>query len=327
MIVYRVCKKEEVDTLLKDKSFYNIRKLYKNNDKIYIYFFKKIKDIFNLNVNEEMYFCTYDIPFSLLKRCCDVSFYHDKFIFKNLGEIVIYAIKNRYIEFDYLIKIEKLLQCVDGENYIYDNISSKTKVIYLNYDNIYKFSNDISNNRIQTLYNILINDNIKESINLNLNYLLELIPEIRHMIGFEHKHPHHHLDVWEHTLEALSISENDFDVRLSLLLHDIGKPFSYIEKGGIRHFYGHPVVSSEMSRNILSRLGFIDEYIDKICYLIKKHDTSISEREIKSSNYNLIYTRYLIQKSDALAHHPDKLDKRKKYLDTTKTLIIKKKMK
>ncbi len=43
---------------------------------------------------------------------------------------------------------------------------------------------------------ILGKDNVAESINKNMEYLLALIPEIRYMIGFEHKHPHHHLDVW-----------------------------------------------------------------------------------------------------------------------------------
>ena len=54
------------------------------------------------------------------------------------------------------------------------------------------------------------------------------------MIGFEHKHPHHHLDVWNHTLLALSYSPKDFDIRLVLLLHDIGKPHSYQDEE-IRH--------------------------------------------------------------------------------------------
>ena len=75
------------------------------------------------------------------------------------------------------------------------------------------------------------------------------------MIGFEHNHPHHHLDVWNHTLYALSLSENNFDIRLSLLLHDIGKPFSY-QDDEIRHFHNHPYVSFIMSKSILSRLGF-----------------------------------------------------------------------
>ena len=69
-----------------------------------------------------------------------------------------------------------------------------------------------------TLEEILLSDNIIESINNNIDYLLKIIPEIKDMIGFDHKHPHHHLDVWNHTLLALSLSPKDFDIRLSLLL-------------------------------------------------------------------------------------------------------------
>ena len=171
-------------------------------------------------------------------------------------------------------------------------------------------------NKILNLYYILIDSDIISSINFNLDFLIELIPEIENMIGFEHNHPHHHLDVWNHTLYALSLSENNFDIRLSLLLHDIGKPFSY-QDDEIRHFHNHPYVSFIMSKSILSRLGFNTEYINKICYLIKKHDTPITKKEIEY-NYNLEYMRYKIQECDALAHHPEKLEKRKRYLESTK---------
>ena len=175
--------------------------------------------------------------------------------------------------------------------------------------------------KIINLYNILASDNVTKEIEFNLDWIFELMPELKNMICFEHKHPHHHLDVWEHTLYALSISQPNFDVRLVLLLHDIGKPFSYTEKDGIRHFDGHPKTSKEMSKNILIRIGFSDEYINKICYLIEYHDTPISKTDIVN-NYELNYLRYLIQECDALAHHPDKLDKRIKYLEKTKKLIL-----
>ena len=96
------------------------------------------------------------------------------------------------------------------------------------------------------LKEILSEDDVVTSINNNMDYLLYVIPEINNMIGFDHKHPHHHLDVWDHTLLALSLSKNDFDVRLVLLLHDIGKPFSY-QEGEVRHFKNHPMVSAKMS--------------------------------------------------------------------------------
>lgn len=173
------------------------------------------------------------------------------------------------------------------------------------------------------LEEILLSDDVVESINKNMDYLLKIIPEIKNMIGFKHNHPHHHLDVWNHTLLALSISEKDFDVRLCLLLHDIGKPFSYQDEE-VRHFRNHAKVSAIMSREILTRLEYDKEYINYLCYLIEKHDTKIDEEQI-SNNYDICLKLYEIQRCDGLAHHPDKLEKRKTYLEKIqRKLMIKK---
>ena len=171
-----------------------------------------------------------------------------------------------------------------------------------------------------SLNEILLSDNVVESINDNMNYLLQIIPEIKSSIGFSQNHPHHHLDVWNHTLLALSLSPKDFDIRLCLLLHDIGKPFSYQDEE-VRHFKGHPKVSANMANNILYRLGYDDNYIKYICYLIEHHDTPISS-ELIEKNYDLYLKLYEIQRCDALAHHPDKLEKRKEYLEKTYKKIL-----
>lgn len=164
----------------------------------------------------------------------------------------------------------------------------------------------------ERLFNILTSDNIVESINQNLDNILILIPEIKDMIGFNHNHPHHHLDVWNHTLLALSMSPNDFEIRLVLLLHDIGKPHSYQDEK-IRHFRGHALKSAEMAFKILERLNFSEDEILELCYLIKEHDTLITEEEIEN-NRELMIKRFQIQCCDALAHNPTKLEKRKEYL-------------
>lgn len=166
------------------------------------------------------------------------------------------------------------------------------------------------------LKKILESNNIMEEINNNIEYLLTIIPELKNMIGFEHKHPHHHLDVWQHTLYALSLSPNDFEIRLTLLLHDIGKPSCFIE-GEVRHFPNHQLISSDITKTILTRLNYDQKTIEKICYLVKTHDSEITKEEV-NNNQSLLYKRYIIQYCDVYAHNPEKLEKRVKYLSKVK---------
>ena len=149
-----------------------------------------------------------------------------------------------------------------------------------------------------------------------MDYLLEIIPELKNTIGFKQNHPHHHLTVFDHIVLAITKSEKNFDVRLSLLLHDIGKPFSYQDdSNGIRHFKYHAEKSAEMAEIILKRLNFEDSYIEKIVYLITNHDLIINVETINKENLELEKLRLMIQYADAKAHAPDKIDQRIVILD------------
>ena len=156
------------------------------------------------------------------------------------------------------------------------------------------------------LEKILMEDDVVSSIRNNFEELVSLIPEVKDMIGFDHKHPQHHLDVFEHTLLALSMSVKDFEIRLVLLLHDIGKPHS-CQEGEIRHFKNHPAVSREISEVVLKRLGFEGEEFDELCYLIEVHDNLIEDDYLADK-------RFKIQFCDSLVHHPSTLGKRIRYL-------------
>ena len=72
-------------------------------------------------------------------------------------------------------------------------------------------------------------------------------------------------------MEALKRSKPDLQIRMALLLHDIGKPYSYQEDGNIRHFKGHPQKSAEMAEKILHRLGYSDKEVEDMYYLIYTH--------------------------------------------------------
>ena len=173
------------------------------------------------------------------------------------------------------------------------------------------------------LEKILLTDNIIKNVYQNIDALLALIPELGKTIDFDHKHPHHHLDVFNHTLLAISLAPNNFTIRLVLLLHDIGKSSCAPEENGVRLYPNHGMVSSQMARNILTRLNFDYEYIEIICELIAKHDEKITMADI-NENYDFCYLLYKIQYCDALAHHPLKLDKRITYLNETKQMLISK---
>ena len=173
----------------------------------------------------------------------------------------------------------------------------------------------------ERLYEILMDDDVVTSIRNNYEELLKIIPEIAFMKGFKHNHPYHHLDVWEHTLYALSFARKDYDIRLALLLHDIGKPFTCTtDNNGVRHFHGHPEKSFQMTMIILLRLGYDLKYVCKISELVRYHDEKIKEEDI-NNNLELTKKRYEIQYCDSLAHNPDILYKKEAYLDKTKEMI------
>ena len=174
----------------------------------------------------------------------------------------------------------------------------------------------------ERLNNILLSENVSKKIDENLDFILATIPEILDMIAFEHKNPGHHLDVYKHTLKALEYSDCDLIVRMSLLLHDIGKPSMYQEIKGIRHFRGHPEESEKIAKKILKRLDYDKEFISDVCYIVRWHDEKINTKNL-DTNIELIKKRLEVQFCDAKAHHPDVVPKRLEMLEKIKDELYK----
>lgn len=168
---------------------------------------------------------------------------------------------------------------------------------------------------------ILSSGDVATKINEELEFILLAIPEIKNIIGFDHKHPHHHLDVWQHTLCVISnLNTSDIELNMAALLHDIGKPFSF-QEGEVRHFHGHPEVSYEMTKNILTRLGYDKPFVKRVSYLVLTHDSIIDTMSIASPR-EILCKRLELQYADAKAHHPDKVKKRIRILDDIKSKLL-----
>ncbi|MEG2669726.1 MAG: hypothetical protein RR957_04595, partial [Oscillospiraceae bacterium] len=72
-----------------------------------------------------------------------------------------------------------------------------------------------------------------ELLNEYVDVFVCIIPEIIDMVGFEQLTPYHNLDVWKHTLKAIKNIDGKRELRLAVLLHDIGKPKAFtVDKRG-----------------------------------------------------------------------------------------------
>ena len=164
----------------------------------------------------------------------------------------------------------------------------------------------------EILNNLLLSDDIKEKLESQKNLIFNIIPELKKEEGFDQNHPHHCYDVWKHTTVALEKSNKDLETRLALLLHDIGKPYSYQDEE-VRHFHGHPEVGAKMSEKILKELRYSDKTVDNVCFLIKNHDRIIdfdNLDDLSFKDFELIDKLLHIQYCDAYAHTPEHIEKR-----------------
>ena len=148
----------------------------------------------------------------------------------------------------------------------------------------------------------------KDYLDSKKEEIFSIIPELKNEEGFDQKSDWHIYDVWEHTEEALCNSNCDYEERVALLLHDIGKPFSYQDDGDVRHFKGHAEKSAEISKDILKRLGFDINKANRILFLIRNHSTIIDLSNINERNIELYQKLLNVQYCDTKAYNPSKIE-------------------
>lgn len=100
-----------------------------------------------------------------------------------------------------------------------------------------------------------------------------ILPELDIAMETPQNHPHHCYSVGEHLLHSMKEIAPVKELRLAMLLHDIGKPaVKTQDEEGIDHFHGHPEVSARMAEDILRRLRFDNDTISVVSRLILYHD-------------------------------------------------------
>ena len=134
---------------------------------------------------------------------------------------------------------------------------------------------NISAERIQTeLVKLLLSDHpdyMRVAYELGITGIV--LPELDAAFAAAQHNPHHQYTVGEHLMQSLLHTRADKSLRLAALLHDIGKPsVRTTDADGIDHFHGHVEVSERMAVDILRRLKFDNDTIDKVQKYVRSHD-------------------------------------------------------
>ena len=106
--------------------------------------------------------------------------------------------------------------------------------------------------------------------------LAAVIPELRPLIGFDQRSPHHAYDLFTHVAHVVAGVPREPVLRWAALLHDIGKiPTFTQDETGRGHFYGHAPKGAEMADAVLRRLKAPTALRQQAVVLIEKHMTRL----------------------------------------------------
>jgi len=157
-------------------------------------------------------------------------------------------------------------------------------------DNVELLAN-VSAERIQEeLLKIVVGRYVDTALRFaqNIGVLRILIPELETCVGVEQNH-YHSLTVFEHIVEVVKHTPStDPIVKLAALFHDIAKPpTKWTGDDGVNHFYhaepgqkflvepeihgNHEDVGADISRDIMNRLRFSSQNVDRVYALVKNH--------------------------------------------------------
>lgn len=187
--------------------------------------------------------------------------------------------------------------------------------------------NEVAVERIRDeLARILLTSRVSSTLTLahQLGILAIFLPELAGCFGVE-QNAYHHLDVAGHIFQVVEkLPQDNLELRLVGLLHDLGKPaVKSVGVDGRIHFYGHENVSAQIAPQILGRLKISSRVLDypvntkKIITLVKNHmffyPPETSERAVRRFLSRLrpenVQDFLLLHKADILSGSPAKQER------------------
>ena len=176
------------------------------------------------------------------------------------------------------------------------------------------------------LMEILLSEKPSDKLRERKEEVFKLIPELEVCDGYDQETIWHPYDVYEHTLRVIDGVDNNFDLRIAALFHDIGKPYcKTIDEKGERHYYGHWNKSKDIFIKYRNRLFLGLKDFNLICKLIEYHDLSIQPSSIRTFvrefSEDEIESLYKLKEADIKAQNMDFAERRLNNLEKQKKIF------
>lgn len=140
--------------------------------------------------------------------------------------------------------------------------------------------------KAQELLKLLDGENVFNVL-MNYRYVFSLLlPVLEEEFDFEQCGEKHAYDVWEHTCVTVANIETDFPLRLTMLLHDCGKPRTHkLTSSGESSFLNHALVGGVLAKEELRRLRLGSKTVEQVSYLVSIHDKKVPKTREEVKRY------------------------------------------
>ena len=189
---------------------------------------------------------------------------------------------------------------------------------------------NVSAERIFTeLSKLLLGDNVFDVLTEYKEIMGVIIPELVPIFTCGQNTVWHIFDVYTHTAKTVEQSPRLLSLRLTMLLHDIGKPRMHtVDENGISHFKKHQFQGAYMAEKILKRLRIDNASAKYIYELIWEHDNRIPatkksvRRFMAQHDFDFVMDYLEVRRADTYAQSDYKRQEKLAELDLIAELAI-----
>lgn len=178
------------------------------------------------------------------------------------------------------------------------DIEEKTKKSI--FDNMYLLENISAERIFSELSKLLCGKNVLNVLDEFRQVIGVIIPQLIPSFNCAQNTPWHTYTVYEHIIHSVDFAPCDPVIRLTMLLHDIGKPsVKLTDENGRDHFKTHADAGEKIAAEVLSKLKVSNNIYNKVTTLIKYHQSVENVNDVKIKHwFNKIGEEYTLSLFD-----------------------------